>query len=482
MRLLKNLIGLVALLQLGLLKTNAFSLIGPFAGWQTPEIGYETPFGGDEFGGPRLRGDEYRKSTPVVSYGFDGSFAEFFGAPGMQAVTDAFAVYNALPKVSEMSENLTEFPLEADGLNPLAEQLQLIDLKTHVMAYTLGTLGLTAADRWVWSLRSRVVIGNTPFYTVANYNYDPISGRPSRYVNGTLYSYVVRERYDAGGAVAFYDAIDIPVDSASPVPALSSYLNLDAANTSDFRLALRVRGFGRYFTGISRDDAGGLRYLYRPENINFESSPADGVRGSGIISGGGGSLGSPWTIVSSGGIGTNTVGTGGGTTRPLVVQGVRAGVDKVTFVRVDTDPVLRVSPIPVVLSYPELVISNGIVISQIVSRTLARPDLLFSAAEGGVDAGGEPLVGTYGQPTYVNNGVTLDAQAEGPGVIEPFGGGYTFNKIGPHMLNAGNSDEEDGVQGFVWGTYDGSTNMPVVFPVGTRLQDIEDALLFPRGN
>jgi hypothetical protein len=176
------------------------------------------------------------------------------------------------------------------------------------------------------------------------------------------------------------------------------------------------------------------------------------------------------------------VGTGGGTVRPLVNLGVRAGVDKVVFVRVDTDPVLRLSPAPVFISYPELVVSNGIVISQVVSRTLTRPDLLFSAAEAGVDAGGEPNAGTYGDVTYVNTGAGLDAQAEGPGNIEPFGGGYTFNKIGPHMLNTGNSDEEDGDQGFVWGTYDGSTNMPVVFPVGTRLQDIEDALLFPRGN
>jgi hypothetical protein len=54
-------------------RARAFSLLGPYSAWQTSDIGYDLPATtGAENGGPRLRGDEYRLSTPVVTYGFDG--------------------------------------------------------------------------------------------------------------------------------------------------------------------------------------------------------------------------------------------------------------------------------------------------------------------------------------------------------------------------------------------------------------------------
>jgi hypothetical protein len=36
------------LLHLALPRCQAFSLIGPFSGWQTPDIGYDTVFDGQE--------------------------------------------------------------------------------------------------------------------------------------------------------------------------------------------------------------------------------------------------------------------------------------------------------------------------------------------------------------------------------------------------------------------------------------------------
>jgi hypothetical protein len=476
MRLLKNLIALVALLQLGLPNLSAFSLIGPFSSWQTLELGYDP----GEFGGPRLRGDEYRKTTPVMTYGVDGAFAEFFGAPGIAAISNAFTVYNRLPRASEMSEDLAEFPLVADGLNRMAQQLSAIDLKSFTMGYIMGTLGLTGPERWVWSLRARTA---DPVYTVANYNYDPVTGRPTRYVNGTLYSYIVRERY-IGGAVAFYDAVDIPVDTFSPNISLASMVTANSTLYSDERVVARMNLEGRYYTGLTRDDAGGLRYVYRPENRNYEVAPQFSARGSGIISTGGGGSGSPWTIVWNGSIGTNTVGTGvTGTT--FISAGVRAGVDKVIFIRADTEPVLRVTPAPLIIAYPETVVVNGVSVSQIVVRTNTRPDLLFSAIEGTVNAAGYPLYGFAGDPQYVNTGQLLNTSTdlvyEGPGIIEPVGG-IVFNKIGPFMRNGGNSDEQDGFPGFVWGSFDGTPTPPVIYPIGTTLQELEDVVLSTRGN
>jgi hypothetical protein len=155
MRTTPFIVQIVALLLLGTAPSQAFSLLGPFSEWQTPILGYEIPDGGAEYGGPRLRGDEYRLSTPIVTYGIDGSFLEFFGVEGARAVDAAFDSFNSLTNVSAFSQNLEEFPLKADGINPTARALGIVDLKTQMMSQILATLGLTSPERWCWSLRAR---------------------------------------------------------------------------------------------------------------------------------------------------------------------------------------------------------------------------------------------------------------------------------------------------------------------------------------
>ena len=475
---------IVALLLLGSLPGRAFSLLGPFSGWQSPELGYNVPNGGNEYGGPRLRGDEYRLSTPVVTYGIDGSFMEFFGVEGAQAVDSAFALFNNLTNVSAFSSTLEEFPLRADGINPTARALGLVDLKTQLLSQILATLGLTSPERWCWSLRARYVVGSTPSYSVVNFNYDPVSGRPSRYVNGTLYSYVVREIYNADGTVSFYDAREVPVDSANPMVSLASTISVNFQETSDDRLVRSLSPTGRYFTGLTRDDAGGLRYLYHPANRNYEGAPAGSFRGSANTGGGGASaaLESPWTVAgSTGQVGTTAVGTTGtSNTLQLVNLAVRAGVDRVRFIKVNTDPVLRQNARQAAVTYPEVVSSNGVVIRQVVSRILARPDILISARDLGV-ANYVPVIGGLVQPGFVNTGATLDGNAEGPGNLEPQSG-YTFSKVGVYSLNRGNTDEQDGQPGSLWGSFDGSTNAPVLYPIGSKLSDLEAAALYLKGN
>jgi len=477
---------IVALLLLGAAPGQAFTLLGPFSGWQTPELGYEIADGGFEYGGPRLRGDEYRLSTPVVTYGIDGSFLEFFGVEGAQAVDAAFDSFNSLTNVSAFSQNLDEFPLKSDGINPTARAMGIVDLKTQLMSQILASLGLTSPERWCWSLRARYAPTATASYSVVNFNYDPVSGRPSRYVNGTLYSYVIREIFNGDGTVWFYDAREVPVDSANPTVTLASTISGNPFTTSDDRVSRATSQVGRYFTGLTRDDAGGLRYLYHPANRNYEGAPAGSVRGSAIPGGGGSgasaSLESPWTIAgSTGQVGTTAVGTATtNSTLQLVDLAVRAGVDRVRFVKVNTDPVLRQNARQAAVTYPEIVSSNGVVIRQVVSRILTRPDILISARDLGVGFY-VPYFGALEPPTFVNTGATLDPDAEGPGNIEPQSG-YTFSKVGVYSLNFGNTDEQDGIPGSLWGSFDGSTNAPVIYPIGSKLADLEAAALYLKGN
>ena len=75
----------------------------------------------------------------------------------------------------------------------------------------------------------------------------------------------------------------------------------------------------------------------------------------------------------------------------------------------------------------------------------------------------------------------MDGAAEGPGNVEPQSG-YTFSKVGVYSLNRGNTDEQDGQPGNIWGSFDGSTNAPVLYPIGSKLSDLEAAALYLKGN
>jgi len=58
-------------------------------------IGYNT-FNSD-IGAPMNLGEEYRWNIRTVTYGFDESFLNYFGQKGVDAVNQAFAIFNGLP-------------------------------------------------------------------------------------------------------------------------------------------------------------------------------------------------------------------------------------------------------------------------------------------------------------------------------------------------------------------------------------------------
>ena len=126
-RITRNFIATVLALGLAL-DVGAFSLMGPFASWQTAAIGYN-PLGGD-VGGPMSISEEYRPTVPVLTYGFDATFLSFFGANGVTAVNAAMTILNNVPTAGAMSASLAEFPLQAVGPdNGTAANLQIRDLK-----------------------------------------------------------------------------------------------------------------------------------------------------------------------------------------------------------------------------------------------------------------------------------------------------------------------------------------------------------------
>lgn len=486
---------------------HAFSLLGQFdPEYQTAELNYGSDrimIGGvsgpgSDVGGPMNLGEEYRVGAPVLVYGFDSSFVEFFGNAGVAAVESAVSALNALPTVPNMSPDLSEFPLNTARMNSIAQNLQILDVKSMSLSLLLQAMGLAAPERFTWTLRQRNPIdGSDPqeyVYSVIQRNLDPVSWQYSRHVNNTLYTYQIVHVLDPDWS----DCQELGVNVANPNISVAALAGVQVGAT-DPRVFQQLYntggqtlgGFGLYFTGLTRDDVGGLRYLYRSGNVNWQAAPLGSTGGGGA----GGGTGSPWTIVGfqvatplpgsawyvvgGGFFGfTNTV-PGGPITGQTPPDGGRGGPGKVALVRVDTDPLLGQYLNPVTITYPDPYINTqGVTIQAVTSRVITRPDILFTAADVGTyDNDPSPLVyrvvgTTFTQVANPGAGTQLPA---GPGIIEP-GIQLVLNKVGPWLFNGPNGSEAQGATGFVWGSFDGSTNVPVVYPQGATAQELESKI------
>lgn len=449
-------------------KAPAFSLMGPFASWQATAIGYN-PFGRD-VGGPMNLGEEYRLTVPVLTYGFDATFLNFFGSNGVVAINSAMAILNTIPAASAMSANLAEFPLQAIGpANATAANLQVRDLKSAAMSTVLGQLGLASPERWTYSLRDRVVVGGTTNYLVIQRNFDPVSWAPTNVVNGVLYTYTVRDPIPTPN---YADAVETRVSG--------NINNVTVASVDDGGGLLA----GQFFTGLTRDDYGALRYLLRFNNVNVETLDTS-VSLAGVTS--------PYGPVT----GTNTTNLVG--TNVAVATARRPGIDRVSFSGIEVDALLNIAIRPVTNRYTDLYyITNAFPLTltnQVVQRVTTIPDILFTAADlvaGGTlaDFTGDDLLRPIAS-RWVNNS-TLNTIGgvgggilAGPGVIPPAGSNttaivITFNTLGPSRLNFSAAgarflDERSAITNGVWGYFD-TTTIFSVFPDGLTIQDLERQL------
>lgn len=262
----------------GIQSASAFSMLGNFDDWQVDSIAYQTRFSGfnegpaiwDDapLGGPMNLGEEFRYNIPILNYAFDQSFLDYFGSNGVYAVEQAFAILNNISNVSSYSSTLAEVPLEATRLNYRASALGLLDLKSAALHFLVEQMGLADPVRYTWTLRARALPPGAECpaydYLVIKRNFNPITWEPSSYVNATLYSYFIGEFCpDDDQAEAFETRVD---------PLSQFYTAVASPNL----------WYGSFFTGLTRDDVGGLRYLLRTNNINFEGAPL----GSTVIAGG----------------------------------------------------------------------------------------------------------------------------------------------------------------------------------------------------
>jgi hypothetical protein len=254
-----------------------FSLLGPSPGepFQVNTIGYNLspPAGlGTDVGTPKNLGEGYRMNTPNLYYTFDATFLDFFGSNGVAAIDQVFGIMNnTLSNVSSYSSDLHEWPLTSKRPNYRAEALGLLDVKSQTMSLLLEEMGLAEPTRWSWCLHNRFLPGGAVCpafdYLVIERNYDPATQVYSPFVNGTLYGYNIIELCSLTVnpfAPLLADAVEYPVDPTAPS------LTAVADGVETFEV-------GRFYTGLTRDDVGGLRYLLATNRINVETAEANSL-------------------------------------------------------------------------------------------------------------------------------------------------------------------------------------------------------------
>jgi hypothetical protein len=177
----------------------------------------------------------------------------------------------------------------------------------------------------------------------------------------------------------------------------------------------------------------------------------------------------------------------GGSSGTNSTTGEYEGIEKIQFVRVpdqNIDPLTGNFIQPITNTYTLTVKppDSSQTTVQTFQRVLTRPDILFSAA----DLLPGPEEENDWVPPYsrtINFNLThIPLNSAGPGTIDP-PSTVTFDKVGPVFENVSapyfllNGPDAAYLQYFVWGSFDGSTNDPVVYPNGTSIAMLESEAL-----
>ncbi len=417
----------VAFLMASNVESHAFALLGPFESWMEATNGLQQP---GDIGGPMDITNGYRWNVPVVTYGFDQSFLDFFGTNGVAAVEGAIQILNNLPPASQMAS--TNYPVNSGAVNYSAEAQNLYDLKSQTLSLLLEQMGLAQPTRYIFVLKQWNPIfltdpseGEWPAGTIPNYivqrNFDPQTLLPIDSVNQSLYSGIVYSGSPTTPQTEFNGSLGYG-NVLLPMP-------VDPLN-ANFSVADSLLNAGIFYTGLTYDDAGGLDYLLATNNVRYETLLP------GVV--------------------------GAGTNADSFVNGAwRPGVDKITFFPQPVDAQSGAF-LPTTNYFTDNYLTNGILEQQQLARIITQPDFIFCAGDVTSGVPGVPFFTRTGTTNWLNNAAANgNINGAGPGVIQPQVK-IVFNKLGPQFAGAGGSVFDQSV---FWASFDGTTNAPIIYPI-----------------
>ena len=542
-------------LWMGAPSARAFTLIGPpapatfaFGTYYTfaAPAGAPTMPGGntqqgflnfvDPMGWPVPVKEFYRWNFPELTYAFDASFIRYFGHNGMQAIHNTFRTVNdyfdpedgaysgvsSLDLIKEYDQHFATWKF-----NPSANVGNVTDMQTIVLGLLVNHLGLGNPHRYCYIIRDIVNYTATAAISTGDFhitlrNYDPYTYQPSPIINGVTHSYFIFSNPAYSGAPLVtpttFDAVEYAVSSDnefSAVAAIRDVINFggqpwpqvaptvfrtpgvyfgpeDSRNKPALNATGAVRDQPRHT--LTFDDAGGLRYLYRTNNIVWEALDATVTlvtlanmnpppRTSGIppaVPPNTAPFNTPQVRTITGLVAANIVpaNSATGSIRPaftnIVRNGLRGGINKIKFSYLPYDSLLGTAyhtnnsvwtDVFITNALPtDIVPANPPYFSQVVQRTTTQPDIIFIAQDLGVAGNVLPVIQIPDTSNWDVSMIPFNTQQGaanrylGPGVIRgPAAGAsiqYAFTTRAPfhQVIWAG----QPGIEGnmitqFQWG-------------------------------
>jgi hypothetical protein len=167
-----------------------------------------------------------------------------------------------------------------------------------------------------------------------------------------------------------------------------------------------------------------------------------------------------------------------GSTGTNATTGLFQGVESITFVQASFDSLLGQFFQPITNQYKVMMVVNSQLVPATLQRVVTAPDILFSAADllPGPAAINTDDVRYSRTINFDQNNIGLGLA--GPGVIDP-SSTITYNKVGPVFENTGTASltQSSASEDFVWGSFDETTNEPIVYPDGTSIANLENEVL-----
>jgi hypothetical protein len=163
---------------------------------------------------------------------------------------------------------------------------------------------------------------------------------------------------------------------------------------------------------------------------------------------------------------------GGSTTN---APGLYQGIGKMQFVRTSYDSLLGQFYQPITNTYTEVLMVDHQPLLETLQRVVTAPDFLISAADQAAGPSAPPP-GSIASRNIKFNPANIQTNLDGPGTIDP-SSTITFSKAGTLFENTASGDQTTEVQELLWGSFDGSTNDPVVYPNGASLANLANQVL-----
>jgi len=279
-------------------KVEAFVMIGPMHPAFVASGGVDFNYT-DDLGGPKELKNFFRWNIPMLTYAFDASFMQYFGLEGRDAVNEAFTAVNDF-FANDDYDGVSALELTSHGfrsnynttwINQTAQNAQIIDVKSLTLGLLVNQLGLGNPHRYAFGNHAMTTntVGTQINFNVRLRNFDPITEKPTSYINNVNYSYrLVHDAPPSAGVTtmpSFADMEEFTTDtSGNAWTAVSGIADSFYGNTAIFWTDQpSLFGFGVYYDGLNAmggqykprhaltyDDAGGLKYLYRTNNFVYE--------------------------------------------------------------------------------------------------------------------------------------------------------------------------------------------------------------------